>query len=67
MIVMSRLAKLEGVLIAMAEQVTVSNHLPAELVDNFYDRWYRAEDAITRLKGTEIWHSVDVDDLDVDD
>jgi len=54
--------KLEGILSAIAESVQHRTSIDAWMIDNFYERWYRFEDAITRLKGTTIWRSVDVAD-----
>jgi len=60
---MTRLQKLAGTLEIIGDAVTWTERgIDPWMVDSFYDRWYRMEDALTRLKATAIWRSVDVDD-----
>lgn len=59
----TRAMKLVGVVEAITEAYQLQGHIPVWLIDHYYDRWYRFEDALTRLKATAIWRSVDVDDV----
>lgn len=59
-----RTNKFCGHLIWLAERVQLGAPLHGADVDCFYDRWYRLEDAIKRLKETATWQCVDVEDLD---
>jgi len=60
---MTRLQKLAGALEVIGDAVTWTDRgIDPWMIDSFYDRWYRAEDALTRLKATVVWRSVDVGD-----
>lgn len=64
---MTRLQKLAGALEVIGDGVSWQHGITPWMIDSFYDRWYRAEDALTRLKATAIWRSVDVEDDFPDD
>lgn len=59
-----RMNKVGGTLEYIAEQVQYGRPIPGELIDEYYHRMWRLEDALAELRRTPQWQDSDVEDFD---
>lgn len=64
--VIIRMMKVAGTLEYIGECVQVGRPIPGELIDEFYERSYNAEDALRALRRTVQWRSADVSEDEED-